>query len=200
MNCLKTLLILILFCLLVQPAADAEESRSVANKQDRKHNATAKVSQDTFSLAAADNYLAWKLWHRRVAKALSKRTKRAAGPNIGTALLRITIYKDRQLIAELLSCSNRKLGSNCQRAAQSLSGEVLLDFPKGSKREEMLFNFEFNNKLFTMPRTEYIKDDLEQVEPENNNNLKQQQSKGQPGEGESGKSESDKIQVDSAED
>lgn len=192
-------LLMLLYWPVLSPAG-AEESRNVANSQDKTETARAKVSQDTFSLGAADNYLAWKLWHRRVAKALSKRTKRAAGPNIGTAMLRITIYKDRQLIADLLSCSNRKLGNNCQRAAQSLSGEQLLDFPKGSKREEMLFNFEFNNKLFTIPRTEYIKDDLEQVEPENNNGFKQQQSKGQQGEGESGKSESDKVQIDSAKD
>jgi hypothetical protein len=147
-------------------AAGAREPEAALNEQAAPAPVRAKVFQSRFNLGAADNNLAWKRWHRRVAKALSRRTKLSAGPNIGTVLLRITIYRDRELRVDLLSSSNQRLGDNCLKAARTLNGDPLLAFPEGSKREEMLFNFQFNNKLFTFPRTDYIKDDLEKIDQE----------------------------------
>lgn len=138
-------------------AGDAMSSRS------NKPIINLSTSQNSFVLDAQEKVLPWEEWHHRVAKAIAKRMRRSTGTMLGTSLIKIIVYKDHRVEAEILDSKNPRLGQVCVDVARSFNADPILEFPFGSHRDAIAFNLQYKRNFFTFGRDEHIHDDYESL-------------------------------------
>ncbi|HEY9777708.1 MAG TPA: hypothetical protein V6C81_28355 [Planktothrix sp.] len=151
------------------PAPGTDLSDQAADKSLPNDEPAAKgllktgTSQNAFQLGTEEKLLAWEKWHARVGRAIGKRIADANGAALGTVLLRITVSRDGVLKAQPLAGGDR-MSERAVEAAQSLSFDRILQFPEESKRDMMMFDFQYKRGFFILPKHHYIKDDYERMD------------------------------------
>lgn len=186
-NLLSLVLSLALFCAICHPvsASDGEQNSqqtgtggSQADTADNHSTTTTlekspagqrpllKVGADqsSFNLGVTESTIAWERWHRKVGKALHKSVEKATKASLGEVMMMITVSKDCNLTAQILSATSQKMGDACAAAATKLSGDTILIFPQESKRNFVKFKFEYRRGIFLWPHNRYITDDFEKLD------------------------------------
>jgi hypothetical protein len=120
------------------------------------------ATENSFSLGATESIIAWTRWHHIVGKAIKKQLSHAARFEFGTAKLSLQISKTGKITTQLISSTSPKMGAACLAAIQNLDGNSFLEFPEGSKRESVQFEFEYK-RGFLLPINRYISDDIERL-------------------------------------
>jgi hypothetical protein len=107
--------------------------------------------------------LAWERWHKQFAGAVySLWNRRAKTP--GRALVRITVYKNRVLVPEILSIRG---GPEYRRTIMSvfddLNGNPGLTFPAKSLRDKVSFEAQYIADTDVDPGYSWLKNDVEKI-------------------------------------
>lgn len=149
--------------------ADAADNHSTATTLERSpasQRPLLKVGADqsSFNLGVTESTIAWERWHRKVGKALHKSVEKVTKASLGEVMMMITVNKDCNLTAQVLSATSQKMGDACAAAATKLSGDTILIFPQESKRNFVKFKFEYKRGLFLWPHNRYITDDFEKLD------------------------------------
>jgi hypothetical protein len=119
----------------------------------------------SFDLKAEELALAWEDWHKRVSHQLSKRlNKYTPKIAIGSILARITITREKKITSEILNSSgSARIKEGFMQAVTSLNDTQELAFPEKSQRDTIVFNYSYKRSLFTLPKHEWIRDDIELI-------------------------------------
>jgi hypothetical protein len=107
--------------------------------------------------------LAWEKWHKQLAAAIYQVWNgRAKSP--GRAVLKITVYRNRVMVPEILTCSG---DSDFRRSIMSvfsdLNGNPGLTFPAKSERQQVSFEAEYIAGSNVDPGYSWLKGDYEKV-------------------------------------
>lgn len=107
--------------------------------------------------------LAWEKWHKQLAAAIYQVwNTRARSP--GRAVLKITVYRNRTIVPEVLSCRG---DSDFRRSIMSvfsdLNGNQGLTFPAKSERQQVSFEAEYIAGSHVDPGYSWLKGDYEKL-------------------------------------
>jgi len=107
--------------------------------------------------------LAWEKWHKQLAAAIYQVWNgRAKSP--GRAILKITVYRNRVMVPEILTCTG---DSDFRRSIMSvfsdLNGNPGLTFPVKSERQQVSFEAEYIAGSNVDPGYSWLKGDYEKV-------------------------------------
>ena len=107
--------------------------------------------------------LAWEKWHKQLAAAIySVWNGRAKTP--GRAVLRITVYRNRVMIPEILSCTgDGDFRRSIMSVFSDLNGNPGLTFPAKSERQQVSFEAEYIAGSNVDPGYTWLKGDYEKL-------------------------------------
>ena len=110
--------------------------------------------------------LAWEKWHKQLAAAIYQVWNgRAKSP--GRAVLKITVYRNRIMVPEVLSCTgNSDFRRSIMSVFSDLNGNPGLTFPAKSEREQVSFEAEYIAGTNVDPGYSWLKGDFEKVHKE----------------------------------
>jgi hypothetical protein len=183
LSCVALWLCLALLCAGNQPAVAADSnSKNAPDSQNiggQTHSTTAALKnspagqrpmlklgtdQSSFNLGVTESTIAWERWHHKVGKALHKAVEKVTRTSLGEVVMMVTVTRECNLTAEVLSASSQKMGDACVEAAKRLNGDTILIFPPESKRNHVKFKFEYRRGFFLWPHNRYINDDFEKLD------------------------------------
>lgn len=107
--------------------------------------------------------LAWEKWHKQLAGAIYQVWNgRARSP--GRAVLKITVYRNRTIVPEILSCTgNSDFRGSIMSVFSDLNGNQGLTFPSKSERQMVSFEAEYIAGKNVDPGYSWLKGDFEKV-------------------------------------
>lgn len=113
--------------------------------------------------------LAWEKWHKQLAGAIYQVWNgRARSP--GRAVLKITVYRNRTIVPEILSCSgNSDFRGSIMSVFSDLNGNQGLTFPSKSERQQVSFEAEYIAGRHVDPGYSWLKGDFEKLRQEHSN-------------------------------
>lgn len=108
--------------------------------------------------------LAWEKWHKQLAGAIYQVWNgRARSP--GRAVLKITVYRNKQMEAEFLSCTgNSDFRHSIKSVFADLNGNAGLTFPSKSERQQVSFEAEYIAGSHVDPGYSWLKGDYEKIQ------------------------------------
>ena len=107
--------------------------------------------------------LAWERWHKQISEAIYTRWQRAAR-DPGRATIKITVTRDRQLMASILDSSGGAAFDECILGViASLNDNPGLSFPAGSQRKKVSFDADYIASSDVKPGYSWVKIDYERV-------------------------------------
>ena len=138
---------------LVQPAQFDSSANNEANKK--------------FDLGAERGdkalVLAWERWHHQLSQAIYQRWSEVASKP-GSATLKIIVYKNRQLVPEMVrSSGNAGFDRDLIASVMSLNNNPGLSFPAKSLRDQVTFEADYVASTNVRPGFSWVKDDYEKV-------------------------------------
>lgn len=107
--------------------------------------------------------LAWEKWHKQLASAIYQVWNgRARSP--GRAVFKITVYRNRTIVPEVLSCTgNSDFRQSIMSVFSDLNGNPGLTFPAKSERQQVSFEAEYIAGSQVEPGYSWLKGDYEKV-------------------------------------
>jgi hypothetical protein len=107
--------------------------------------------------------LAWETWHHQLSAAIYHRWGEMANTP-GEATLRITVYRNGQIVPEFISRSgNAVFDRGLMAAINSLRGNPGLNFPIKSQRQQVTFEADYVAATDVKPGFSWVKNDYEKV-------------------------------------
>lgn len=124
----------------------------------------------TFDIGAERNsrelVLAWEKWHKQMAGEIYRRWSQRARSR-GRAVMRITVYNNRTILAEMVeSGGGQEFNNTLISTVMSLSGNPGLSFPAKSTRQKVSFEAEYIADRNVDPGYSWVKNDFEKVHQE----------------------------------
>lgn len=107
--------------------------------------------------------LAWEKWHKQLAAAIYQVwNTRARSP--GRAVLKITVYRNRTIVPEFLSCrGDSEFRRSIQSVFADINGNQGLTFPAKSERQQVSFEAEYIAGSHVDPGYSWLKGDYEKL-------------------------------------
>jgi hypothetical protein len=107
--------------------------------------------------------LAWEKWHKQLAAAIYQVWNgRAKSP--GRAILKITVYRNKIMVPEILSCKgNSEFRASIMSVFSDLNGNPGLTFPAKSERQQVSFEAEYIAGTNVDPGYSWLKGDYEKI-------------------------------------
>ncbi|MBX9571348.1 MAG: hypothetical protein K2X77_20805 [Candidatus Obscuribacterales bacterium] len=107
--------------------------------------------------------LAWEKWHKQLAGAIYQIWNgRANAP--GRAVLRVTVYRNRTIIPEIITCSpNPDFRRSIMSVFADINGNPGLTFPAKSERDKVSFEAEYIAGSNVDPGFSWLKGDVERI-------------------------------------
>lgn len=107
--------------------------------------------------------LAWEKWHKQLAGAIYQIWNgRANAP--GRAVLRVTVYRNRTIIPEIITCSpNPDFRRSIMSVFADINGNPGLTFPAKSERDKVSFEAEYIAGSNVDPGYSWLKGDVEKI-------------------------------------
>jgi hypothetical protein len=107
--------------------------------------------------------LAWEKWHHQLSQAIYERWQRVAQEQ-GKATIKVTVTRDRHIVAQVLSChSSDEFQGEILAAISSLNLNPGLTFPSESQRQQVSFEADYIAGTNIRPGYSWKKDDYEKV-------------------------------------
>jgi hypothetical protein len=107
--------------------------------------------------------LAWERWHHQLSQAIYQRWSEVAS-RPGSATLKIIVYKNRQLVPEMVrSSGNASFDRDLIASVMSLNNNPGLTFPAKSLRDQVTFEADYVASTNVRPGFSWVKDDYEKV-------------------------------------
>ena len=131
-------------------------------------NVNATANRNKFDIGAEANSrvltLAWEAWHKQLSKEIYSRWQDVAFIR-GRASMRVTVTKDRHVIAQILEPSgNARYDQALLDVVHSLEGNPGLTFPSGSQRQQVSFDADYIADSNVRGGYSWNKGDYEQVQ------------------------------------
>lgn len=107
--------------------------------------------------------LAWEKWHKQLAGAIYQVWNgRANSP--GRAVLKITVYRNRTIVPEVISCTGgSSFLASIRSVFRDLNGNPGLTFPAKSERDQVSFEAEYVAGTNVDPGYSWLKGDYEKI-------------------------------------
>jgi hypothetical protein len=111
--------------------------------------------------------LAWEKWHKQLAGAIYQ-VWNGRAKSAGRAVLKITVFRNRVIVPEIISCSgNSDFRSSIMSVFSDLNGNPGLTFPSKSERQQVSFEAEYIAGTDVDPGYSWLKGDYEKIHKDN---------------------------------
>lgn len=107
--------------------------------------------------------LAWEKWHKQLAAAIYQ-VWNGRAKTAGRAVLRITVYRNKVMVPEILTCNgDPEFRRSIMSVFSDLNGNPGLTFPAKSERQQVSFEAEYIAGSNVDPGFSWLKGDYEKV-------------------------------------
>lgn len=157
------------------PAVDSNQfAAPLAGKADDSQLKGSAVQSDDFAKlpkgfdigadkGSKELVLAWEKWHKQLAAAIYQ-VWNSRADSAGRAVMKITVWRNREIRAEFMSCSgDPRFRRSITTTFDDINGNPGLTFPAKSERQQVSFEAEYIAGSHVNPGYSWLKGDYEKV-------------------------------------